>query len=42
MVSALKRHDLERFATHYNGPGQAAEYATLIDHEFERFREVVG
>jgi hypothetical protein len=40
MLSALRRGDLEAFATRYNGSGQAGHYAGLIEDELETFAEL--
>lgn len=36
---ALQTLDFEKFAGLYNGPGQAARYATLIQGAYDRFRQ---
>ncbi len=37
---ALQRQDFETFASLYNGPGQAATYATIIRNLFEAFQRI--
>lgn len=37
MLAALRARDFGRFASGYNGPGQAAIYGALIDRHCERF-----
>ncbi|MCL4869705.1 MAG: SH3 domain-containing protein [Anaerolineae bacterium] len=39
---ALQTLDFEKFASLYNGPGQAARYAGLIQGAYERFRQLRG
>lgn len=41
MLQALQRGDFDRFASLYNGPGQAAKYGGWIEERFEMFRELV-
>ena len=40
MVIALQRKKFEQFATEYNGPGQAAVYAGLIEQHYEIFNNL--
>lgn len=39
-ITALKRRDFETFASLYNGPGQAATYASIIGALFETFERL--
>lgn len=34
LASAIRAHDWERFARRYNGPGQVARYATLLERAY--------
>lgn len=40
MLQALQRHDFDRFASLYNGPGQAAKYGGWIGERFGIFCEL--
>ncbi|MDQ6982825.1 MAG: N-acetylmuramidase domain-containing protein, partial [Mariprofundus sp.] len=40
MLQALQRSQYDQFASHYNGSGQAAKYATLIENHFETFKNL--
>lgn len=40
MLEALRRNRFDEFATHYNGPGQAAEYGGRIQKFFDAFQGV--
>ena len=42
MLQALQRRDFDRFASLYNGPGQAAKYGGWIEERFEMFRALMS
>ena len=41
MITALQRKQFDVFASHYNGPGQAAHYGELIQNYFELFNSLL-
>lgn len=40
MLQALQTQDFEKFASRYNGPGQAAKYGDWIEAKFEVFNQI--
>ena len=40
MLQALQTQDFEKFASRYNGPGQAAKYGDWIEAKFEIFNQI--
>ncbi|NIQ02551.1 MAG: DUF3380 domain-containing protein [Nitrospinaceae bacterium] len=42
MLQALQRQDFEKFASRYNGPGQAAKYGAWIESRYDTFHQLRG
>ena len=42
LVSAIRQGDMRRFATVYNGPGQADNYAAIMQRNLAAFRALTG
>ena len=40
LLQALQTQDFEKFASHYNGPGQASKYGDWIEAKFETFNQI--